>query len=465
MKKLIFCWLLTGMFFSGYAQYDSDRTGYEGDFFSLEGALDLFKESSTLSEFERKINSEEYWVNNLDLNYDGRIDYVRVEHRQQGNFHAIVLQALVGRYEVQDVAVIEIEVIGRGEAVLQIVGDEDLYGEEVIVEPVEGYSDSRRGYHTDYGDYVNVYYWDPVQYILGRQYRVYASPYYWRYYPTWWAPRVQITWAIFRPRIVIYHRQFHVVHRIRVIRVHNFYRPHRTYCDVVVQRANTVRVEHGKPPVHRQSSANQRERDRNGRDVAEGQRSRSISRSDGSEQRSTPLSRKRTESSGAGSETRRRTQGADQQRDRGSVERPEPTRSTSPNQDTPSRQRSESTGRPDVRRTTPQANQGDRGAVEGSRSSRSTAPGQDLPGRERTRTDTGRSGGDQTNPANRRTVTGRSEAPRTRTSTGSNAPARQPSVSREKAAPSTTRSKPDSNSAPKRENAPSSSRSRRGGNE
>ena len=149
MKKLIFCWLLTGMFFSGYAQYDSDRTGYEGDFFSLEGALDLFKESSTLSEFERKINSEEYWVNNLDLNYDGRIDYVRVEHRQQGNFHAIVLQALVGRYEVQDVAVIEIEVIGRGEAVLQIVGDEDLYGEEVIVEPVEGYSDSRRGYHTD----------------------------------------------------------------------------------------------------------------------------------------------------------------------------------------------------------------------------------------------------------------------------------------------------------------------------
>jgi hypothetical protein len=62
------------------------------------------------------------------LNYDGRIDYIRVEHRRQGNYHAIILQALVDRYEVQDVAVIEIEIIGRREAILQIVGDEDLYG-------------------------------------------------------------------------------------------------------------------------------------------------------------------------------------------------------------------------------------------------------------------------------------------------------------------------------------------------
>ena len=252
MKKLIFCWLLSVAFLStAHAQYGTARTGYEGDFFSLEGALDLFKQSRTLRDFERKLNTEENWVNNLDLDYDGRIDYIRVEHRRQGNFHAIVLQALLDRYDVQDVAVIEIEVIGRGEAVLQIVGDEDLYGEEGIVEPAEGYSDSRSGYHPDYGGFVNVFYWEPVQYILGRQYVVYVSPYRWHYYPVWWRPWVPCAWSVFRPRIVIYHRYYHIVHIHRVVRVHNFYRPHRSYSYVVVQRTNEVRVKHGKPPVHR----------------------------------------------------------------------------------------------------------------------------------------------------------------------------------------------------------------------
>ncbi|MCO6491891.1 MAG: hypothetical protein J5I98_25975 [Phaeodactylibacter sp.] len=252
MKKLMFCWLLSVAFLStAYAQYETARTGYEGDFFSLEGALDLFKQSHTLRDFERKLNTEENWVNNLDLDYDGRIDYIRVEHRRQGNFHAIILQALLDRYDVQDVAVIEIEVIGRGEAVLQIVGDEDLYGEEVVVEPVEGYSDSRSGYHPDYGGFVNVFYWEPVQYILGRQYVVYVSPYRWHYYPVWWRPWVPCAWNVFRPRIVIYHRHYHVVHIHRVVRVHNFYRPHRSYSYVVVQRTNEVRVKHGRPPIHR----------------------------------------------------------------------------------------------------------------------------------------------------------------------------------------------------------------------
>ncbi len=257
MKKLFVSWLVMALVLSAAnAQYGTARTGYEGDYFSLEGALDLFRQSYTLRDFERKLNTEENWVNNLDLNYDGRIDYIRVEHRRQGNFHAIILQALVDRYDVQDVAVIELEVIGAREAVLQIVGDEDLYGEAVIVEPVEGYADSRSGYRSGYGDFVNVYYWSPVQYILGRQYQVYVSPYRWQYYPVWWKPWVQCTWNVFRPRIVIYQRYFHVVHIHRVIRVHRFYRPYRTYSYTVLQRTNKVRVKHGKPPVHREAPAN-----------------------------------------------------------------------------------------------------------------------------------------------------------------------------------------------------------------
>ena len=233
------------------AQYRTDRTGYEGDYFSLEGALDLFKESYTLRDFERKLNTQDRWVNNLDLDYDGRTDYIRVEHRRQGNFHAIILQAIVGRYDLQDVAVVEIEQIGQREAVLQIVGDEDLYGQEVFVEPVTGYNDSRREYRSDYGEFENVYYWPVVQDILGPRYTAYVSPYRYSYYPTWYTAWRPVTWNIFYPRIVIYSRRYHVVTRHRVVRAHNFYRPYRNYCYDVVVRTNKVRVNHGQKPINR----------------------------------------------------------------------------------------------------------------------------------------------------------------------------------------------------------------------
>lgn len=261
MKKLIFSCLLTVLFFTATnAQYGTQRSGYEGDYFSLEGALDLFKQSNSIRDFERKINTQNNWVNNLDLDYDGRTDYIRVEHKRRGNLHAIILQTPISRYDIQDIAVIEIEIIGRREAVLQIVGDEDLYGEEVVVEPIEGYSDSRGSYNQDYGDYVNVYYWKPVQYILGQQYRAYVSPYRWQYYPTWWSPWRQCAWDVFRPRIVIYHQHYHIVRRHRVVRVHNFYRPYRSYSHPVTQRANEVRVRHGKKAIHRPAPRTNRTR-------------------------------------------------------------------------------------------------------------------------------------------------------------------------------------------------------------
>ena len=57
-----------------------------GDYFSLEGALELFKKSSSPEEFERMLNDEDSKVNNLDLNGDGDIDYLRVIDRIQIGF-------------------------------------------------------------------------------------------------------------------------------------------------------------------------------------------------------------------------------------------------------------------------------------------------------------------------------------------------------------------------------------------
>ena len=252
MRNLLLNCLFAVLIIPGLsAQYNTERSGYEGDYFSLEGTLEMFKDSRTIRDFERKLNTRDQWINNLDLNYDGQTDYIRVEHRRQGKLHIIILQALVNQYETQDVAVIEIEQVNRQEAILQIIGDEDLYGEEVIVEPIAGYADSRRGYQSDYGEFVNVYYWRAVQDILRPQYTVYTSPYRWQYYPTWWNSWRPVTWNVFQPRIIVYRRPYRVINRYRIIRARNFYRPYRSYCSVVVTRANQVRVRNGRSPIYR----------------------------------------------------------------------------------------------------------------------------------------------------------------------------------------------------------------------
>ncbi|MCB9267192.1 MAG: hypothetical protein H6558_19380 [Lewinellaceae bacterium] len=430
MKKLIFCWFLAVVFLTtANAQYGTVRTGYEGDFFSLEGALELFRQSYSLRDFERKLNTQENWVNNLDLDYDGRIDYIRVEHRRQGNFHAIILQALVDRYDVQDVAVIEIEIIGRREAVLQIVGDEGLYGEDVIVEPVEGYSDSRGGYHSDYGDYVNVYYWKPVQYILGRQYVVYVSPYRWHYYPSWWRPWVQCTWSVFSPRIVIYHRHFHIVHRHRVVRVHNFYRPYRSYSHVVVQRTNKVREKHGKPPVHNPAPGVRQDRrpsDYRSRKDFE-QRPEGNTRS-GTPGRTPSVSRKDTPSSGQREAPQVKQPSRNSTtRSRDNTRSPAPVQKPSVN----SRQESPSSRQKADRRTAPQVKQPTRTRTETrnpSVNSRKAAPPSGQKADKRT--------APQVKQPSRSTTT------RSRATARSSAPAQRPSASSSRTAPA-SKPKPD----------------------
>src|ERR1044072_8414695 len=79
-----------------------DSTGLPGDHFDLRAALDMFKHSKSLEEFEKKLNSEDQHVNNLDLNGDGKVDYIRVYDISKEDVHAIVLQAPVNSEESQD---------------------------------------------------------------------------------------------------------------------------------------------------------------------------------------------------------------------------------------------------------------------------------------------------------------------------------------------------------------------------
>jgi hypothetical protein len=245
MKKLFFMMFLATLLlpFSAFAQEETDSTGYAGDHFSLEGALELFKQSTSPEEFEQKLNTEGSYVNNLDLNEDGEIDYVKVMDNMDGDVHAIALQVDISEEESQDVAVILIEKTGPENAILQIIGDEDVYGEESIVEPYAASMEAGGKGMTleNFGAariVVNVWTWPSVRFVYAPSYTVYRSPWHWRHYPAWWKPWRPHPWRWHHSHTVVYRSHFKPFHKHRVVKAHTFYKPKRK--SSVTVRTKTV---------------------------------------------------------------------------------------------------------------------------------------------------------------------------------------------------------------------------------
>jgi hypothetical protein len=236
------------------AKAQTDSTGMPGDNFSLQGALEMFKQSSSVEEFEKLINTESKNVNNLDLNGDGDIDYVKVIDKADKDVHAFVLQVAVSETENQDIAVIELEKTGDTTAMLQIIGDEEIYGEQVIVEASdEGdeaeTDDDGKGsgpsFNYNYTEasriVVNVFFWPSVRFVYRPAYVPWVSPWRWRHYPGYWRPWRPLTWSVFHPRVFGYHRHCAVVRTHRVVVAHRVYTPFRTSSAVVRTRTTVAR--------------------------------------------------------------------------------------------------------------------------------------------------------------------------------------------------------------------------------
>jgi hypothetical protein len=235
------------------ARATEDSTGLPGDHFSLQGALEMFKQASSIEAFEKLINTESNNVNNLDLNGDGEIDYVSVIDKADKEVHAFILRVAVSATESQDIAVIELEKTGDTSAMLQIIGDDEMYGEQVIVEP----SDEGDELETDDGkgsgpsfqyDFtkasriiVNVFYWPSVRFVFHPAYVPWVSPWRWRNYPGWWRPWRPVRWTVFHPRRMVYHRNYAVVRTHRVVAAHRVYTPFRTSSVVVRNRTAVAR--------------------------------------------------------------------------------------------------------------------------------------------------------------------------------------------------------------------------------
>lgn len=117
-----------------FSQTNTNSLGLSGDNFDLYGALELFKKADTPENFEKAINSDGNEVNKLDLDGDGKVDYVRVVDKKDSDVYTLILQVAVSVSEIQNVAVIEMEKAGNNKTNMKIIGDEELYGKNHIIE-------------------------------------------------------------------------------------------------------------------------------------------------------------------------------------------------------------------------------------------------------------------------------------------------------------------------------------------
>ncbi len=233
--------LATTFFTFNFSFTQAEPTDMPGDNFSLEGALSLFQKSNSPEHFEELLNKKDNNVNNLDLDDDGYIDYIRVIDNKEKNAHALVLQVPISKKEQQDIAVIVIEKTSDKYAELQIIGDEDIIGEELVVEPldIEGTNDSRGGPNDSYQlnrIVVNVWLWPSVRYIYTPTYRPYISPWHWGYYPRGWKTWRPLSWGIFSSKTAHFRVGVRIAPVVRVKTARAIYRPRRTTSVTVVKR-------------------------------------------------------------------------------------------------------------------------------------------------------------------------------------------------------------------------------------
>ena len=206
-----------------FSQNDKDTTaalGLPGDNLDLYAVLTLFQKSKTIEAFEKTLNDEQTKINNLDLNLDKKVDFIKVTTKKEDSSFTFILQVDVTKTETQDVAVILVNK-EKGKVTIQAVGDPEVYGKDYVIEP-KGQSPvtANPGYTGADPVVVNV----PatttvvvqsapiVQYVYSPAYVPYYPPYYYGYYPPYFAFATCIAVGIYRSNNYYYHGGYHGGH-------------------------------------------------------------------------------------------------------------------------------------------------------------------------------------------------------------------------------------------------------------
>lgn len=198
----------------------SAMLGLAGDNLDLYAVLDLFQKSKTIEEFEKSLNDDKTKINNLDLNLDKKVDFIKVVTKKKDDSYTFILQVDVTKKETQDVAVILLDRDKDKKVSLQIVGDEELYGKDYVIEPRGNSSiTANPGYTGENPVTVDV----PattvvvqsapiVQYVYSPAYVPYTSPYYYGFYPPWFGFATVMAVGIYRSNHYYHHHGYYGGH-------------------------------------------------------------------------------------------------------------------------------------------------------------------------------------------------------------------------------------------------------------
>jgi hypothetical protein len=234
MKKLPLLYLATAMSllsspaFSQNKQDKVDTTnklGLAGDGLDLYAVLDLFQQSKTIESFEKSLNDPKTKINNLDLDLDKKVDFIKVvteKKDKKDESHMFILRVDVSKTESQDVAAILLNRDKDKKVSLQIVGDEDLYGKDYVIEP-KGNSPVTPNPAYKGDDPVTVTVEAPattvvvqqapiVQYVYSPAYAPYYPPYYYGYYPGWFAFSAVVSFGFYAAAWGGYHGGYYGGH-------------------------------------------------------------------------------------------------------------------------------------------------------------------------------------------------------------------------------------------------------------
>jgi hypothetical protein len=211
---------------------DTALLGLPGDNLDLYAVLNIFQKSKTIEDFEKSLNLKETGINNLDLDLNDTVDFIKIVTKQDEANFTFILQVDVSKKEVQDVAVILVSKDKDGKVTMQIVGDKDLYGKDYVIEPKPATPSS-----TPNPAYAGP---DPVttaapasttvvvvesvpivQYVYSPVYVPYYPPYYYGYYPPYHAAFTVMAVSVYHHNNYYHNGGYYGGHGGNTVVIHN----------------------------------------------------------------------------------------------------------------------------------------------------------------------------------------------------------------------------------------------------
>lgn len=152
-----------------------------GDNLDLQALGELVKSSNNAEDIENKLNTSGS-INNLDLDGDGSVDYIKVTEYGDGNTRGFSFTVELAGGEKQEIATIDIEK-GASTAAMNIQGNQQIYGGNAYYQSHYSLSDLM------------------IMHYLFTPHRYFYSPYHYGYYPSYYHSYRSTPVSAYRSRV------------------------------------------------------------------------------------------------------------------------------------------------------------------------------------------------------------------------------------------------------------------------